>query len=125
MMDLFYQGGALFMGILTLIFTTSLVLSVVYGSAVFKGKLTASMGGLAKLSLIREVGIFGLMVGIFGQLIGLYDAFLAIQEMGQVSPAMLAGGLKVSMITTLYGFFIALISLLIYMLLKSRMTKLS
>lgn len=122
-MNLFYQGGPLFMGILTLIFLVSLSLSVYFGRKVFRGELTSNAAGIARISLIKEVGIFGLMVGILGQLIGLYDAFLAIQEMGEVSPAMLAGGIRVSMITTLYGFVIGLDSVLVYLLLKSKLAK--
>ena len=66
---------------------------------------------LRKLSYGKSIGLFALVTGILGQLIGLYSAFSAIERIGDVSPAMLYGGFKVSMITTLFGIIIYLISL--------------
>lgn len=71
------------------------------------------------VSIIKSIGLLALITGILGQLIGLFSAFEAIQQMGSVSPAMLAGGLKVSMITTMYGLVIYMITLVITMLIKS------
>ena len=69
------------------------------------------------------MGIFAAVFGIFGQCIGLFQAFMAIEAAGDISPAMIFGGLKVSMITTLYGIFIFLISFLIWFLLKLNVNK--
>lgn len=71
---------------------------------------------LRKLKYGRSIGLFALIVGILGQLIGFYSAFSAIEEMGNVSPAMMFGGIKVSMITTIYGILIYLLSLLLWFL---------
>lgn len=94
MIDLFYMGGPLFMGILTLILIGTLV-------AAFMGK-----------AVVKELGQLALAFGFFGQLLGLYGAFEGIESMGGVSQAMLAGGLKVSSITALYGLFIYLVSVI-------------
>ena len=67
-----------------------------------------------RLKHIKTIGTFALVFGIVGQLLGLYQAFGAIEEMGGVSPALLMGGLKVSMITTFYGITIFLISLILW-----------
>jgi biopolymer transport protein ExbB/TolQ len=58
-----------------------------------------------------------MITGILGQLIGLMTAFSAIEKASDISPAIVAGGLKVSMITTLYGIFIYMLSILIWFLL--------
>ena len=58
-----------------------------------------------------------MITGILGQLIGLTEAFKAIEAAMDISPAIMAGGLKVSMITTLYGIIINLLSILIWFLL--------
>ena len=55
--------------------------------------------------------------GILGQLIGLYSAFSAIERAMDISPAIMMGGLKVSMITTLYGILIYLTAILIWFVL--------
>ncbi len=107
MMDLFYMGGPLFMGILSLILLVVVGLMLVFGGSMLKGKLLPD----AQINLVKSVGLFALIVGLLGQLIGLFSAFQAI-ELGavNVSPALLAGGFKVSMITTIYGVLIYVFS---------------
>ena len=114
MIDLFYAGGPLFMGILTIILIAA-VASAVY--IFVQGR--SENAKVPSVNLVKEIGIFGLVVGIFGQFIGLYQAFDAIEQMGAVSPAILAGGLKVSAITTLYGMIIFVIAWLMYFGLKA------
>ena len=70
----------------------------------------------AKLKHIKTIGSFAFIFGILGQLIGLYQVFGVIQEIGDVAPALLMAGLKVSMIATFYGFFIYMLSLLIWII---------
>ncbi|XOV93198.1 MAG: MotA/TolQ/ExbB proton channel family protein [Bacteroidota bacterium] len=113
MFELFYMGGTLFMSILTIIFVAMIAITVINGIPVIKGEIESSEGR-AKISYIKSVGQFALVIGILGQLIGLTDAFRAIEAAGDVSPSLVYGGLKVSMITTLYGFTIYVISYLIW-----------
>lgn len=113
MIDLFYAGDPLFMGMLTLILFVNLIMSTMHFLAIQKGQLSTEEIRV-KLKTIKSVGLFGLMMGIMTQLIGLQGMFSAIQEIGEVSPALLAGGLKVSMIATEYGVVIFLISYLIW-----------
>lgn len=113
MFDLFYAGGPLFMGILTIILI-ALIATAVYSFI----RIKRDGSGPQSVSLVKEIGIFGFVFGIFGQFLGLYQAFTAIEAAGDVSPALLAGGLKVSMITTLYGMIIFVIAWLLYFGLK-------
>lgn len=99
MMNLFYEGGPLFMSILTF-----LLLAVLW---------TAWKGGP-----VKELGLLALAVGILGQLIGLYQAFSVLEgfEEAMGEPAgegLIAGGLKVSLTTTLYGLLIYILSLVL------------
>lgn len=97
------MGGMLFMSILSILLLVVFILS---GRYMMKAdKLPGD------ISLIRSVGLFAAIFGVLGQLIGLFSAFQAIEQMGSVSPAMLAGGLKVSSITTIYGLIIYLVAL--------------
>nr|WP_321406033.1 MotA/TolQ/ExbB proton channel family protein [uncultured Carboxylicivirga sp.] len=111
MKDLFFMGGPLFMSILTLLFI-GMIAWFVYHFIV--ANFTDKEKVLRYMKYGKSIGLFALITGILGQLIGFYDAFSAIEKMGEVSPAMVFGGIKVSMITTLYGFIIYLISLLIW-----------
>ena len=99
MIDLFMMGGPLFMGILTVVFLLMIVAAV-------------------RNSGEKELGLLALAVGFLGQLIGLFGAFEGIEQMGGVSQAMLAGGLKVSSITSIYGLLIYTVGLLIQIVKK-------
>lgn len=114
MIELFYMGGPLFMGILTLIFICMICVSVINGLPVLRGGMEDLEMAVRKIAYIKSVGLFALVMGILGQLIGLYSAFQAIETAGDISPALVAGGFRVSMITTLYGFVIYACSLLIW-----------
>lgn len=102
------------MGILTIILVAALALGVIHAIRISTGRATDPDQYRQQLAYIKSIGLFALIVGILGQLIGLYQAFDAIQQMGNVSPSMLAGGLKVSMISALYGFVIFIIAYLIW-----------
>ncbi|HEY5692583.1 MAG TPA: MotA/TolQ/ExbB proton channel family protein [Cyclobacteriaceae bacterium] len=113
MIELYFMGGPLFMGILTLILIAMLAVAVINGLPVIKNTEKSERDRI-KIAYVKSVGLFGLIVGVLAQLIGLYQAFMGIEAMGSVSSAMLAGGLKVSMITTLYGLLIYVLSYLIW-----------
>ena len=69
---------------------------------------------------VLQIGQFALFTGILGQCIGLFSAFDAFEEMGEVSQAMLAWGLKVSMISTLYGMAITAMAVIFWFFLNQR-----
>ena len=69
---------------------------------------------------VKEIGIGALVAGIFATMLGLQQVLQAIQMMGDISPAVLCGGLKVTMITTFYGLIVYFISLIIRVIQKPR-----
>lgn len=115
MTDLFNQGGPLFMGILTLLLLVVLAMAVYRFIQINRGDVEHETSFRYRLGDIKSVGLFSLVFGIFTQLLGLYQAFSAIEMAGGVSPGILMGGLKVSMISTMYGMIIFLISYLLWM----------
>ena len=62
------------------------------------------------ISLISSVGLFTLVWGILGQTFGLIKAFDAVQVAGDISIGIVAGGIKISLLTTLFGLFTFLIA---------------
>lgn len=114
MSDLFYQGGSLFMGLLTLLLLIILCLATVAFTKLLKGKETATEQLSPLLTYIKSVGIFALVTGILGQLIGLYSASKLIESSEMVTPDMLAFGFRVSSISTLYGLIVFLFAYLIW-----------
>lgn len=117
MKDLFHMGGPLFMGILTILFVLMLAYSVISTISIINKGGDDPVKVRSRLPHIKAIGLFALITGILGQLIGLYDAFAAIERAMDISPPIMAGGLKVSMITTMYGMVIYLISILIWVVL--------
>lgn len=55
------------------------------------------------IRLTSDASILGLVIGFLGSTIGLISAFDAIESIGNISPNMMAGGLKVSFLTTVFG----------------------
>ena len=111
------MGGSLFMGILTILLVIILAVSAYFALTIVGGKADSKKNFSHQLTYLKSLGLFTMITGILGQLIGLTEAFKAIEAAMDISPAILAGGLKVSMITTLYGILINLLSILIWFLL--------
>ncbi len=53
-------------------------------------------------------------LGFLGTVIGMVEAFDKIQQVGDISPTVVAGGMKVALITTIGGLIVALILQLFY-----------
>lgn len=123
MFELFYWGGPVMMSLLTFLLLTVLVVSFVNGVPLFKEPQPLIEHATRKIAYIKSVGLFALVTGIFGQLLGLYGAFGAFAEAGSVSPTILSSGLRISMITTVYGFIIYILSYLIWMGLSLKLKK--
>ncbi|MBP3355807.1 MAG: MotA/TolQ/ExbB proton channel family protein [Rikenellaceae bacterium] len=54
------------------------------------------------------------MLGFMGTVVGMIGAFDAIQAAGDISPTLVAGGIKVALLTTLAGLIVAVILQLFY-----------
>ena len=70
-------------------------------------------------SLIIFTGSFAFLLGLLGQTIGIYQAMDVIQQIGDVSPALIAGGIKVSLLAPLYGFVLFLVSGIIWFVFRN------
>lgn len=100
-MNFLNEGGAFFMYPLALILIIVLIL---LSKAFIKGATTKT------LSIISSLGVFSIVWGFLGQILGLMFAFDIIQAAGDVSPSVLAGGLKISFMAPFFGMAIFLIS---------------
>ncbi|WP_075590222.1 MotA/TolQ/ExbB proton channel family protein [Labilibacter marinus] len=112
MIELFYKGGPLFMGILSILFI-SMVVWMIFHLTQSSSSENNKEQTLRNFNYGRSIGLLALIIGILGQLIGFYSA-LSAMELHDVSPTMVVAGIKVSMITTLYGMLIYIISLLLW-----------
>jgi biopolymer transport protein ExbB len=90
---------------------------IAYGS-VEMGKLER---GMVWISLFISLAP---MLGFMGTVIGMISAFDAIAEAGDVSPSLVAGGIKVALLTTVAGLIVAVILQLFYNYLVSKIDSL-
>lgn len=77
--------------------------------------------GLTWISLFISIAP---MLGFLGTVIGMIQAFDAIQQMGEISPTAVAGGIKVALITTVGGLVVAVILQLFYNYILSKIDNL-
>ena len=64
------------------------------------------------------------MLGFMGTVVGMVDAFDQIQAAGDISPTLVAGGIKVALLTTLMGLIAAVILQLFYNYIVSKIDSL-
>lgn len=113
MPNIFNDGGPLFM------YVTLLLLIGVLGLFImsFMSKTETSRS----ISLISSVSLFALVWGFLSQLVGLIGAFDSIESYDNISPEILAGGIKVSILSPAFGmvvFLIARVAIIILQLKK-------
>jgi len=67
--------------------------------------------GLVWISLFIAIAP---MLGFMGTVIGMIQAFDRIEAVGDLSPAVVAGGIKVALLTTVFGLIVAIILQIFY-----------
>lgn len=76
---------------------------------------SVQMGQLEKgISWISLFIALAPMLGFMGTVIGMIGAFDAIEAAGDISPSLVAGGIKVALLTTVFGLIVAMILQIFY-----------
>lgn len=96
------EGGPLFM-------YTTLTLLIVIIALLIRGYVKPATRKKT-ITLVSSVSLFVLVWGFLGQMIGLIGAFDAIEAAGDVAPSILAGGLKIAILSPLFGMIVFLIA---------------
>ena len=102
MFNLFVQGGVPWMTFMTLILV-----------ALFLAAWKAP-------AWVEEIGKFAAVFGIFATLVGFMQAAVDVAAAGSISQRIVWSGLRVAVITTVYGLIIYMISLIIRIVQKPR-----
>jgi len=120
MKELFFMGGPQFMSALTILLVITTAWFIYHFIISYKSEKINKEKLLRMFSYGKSIGLFALVTGISGQMIGLYNMFLSIEEVSEkgneIMPSLVFGGIKVTMITTFYGIFIYLFSLVLWFL---------
>ncbi|WP_299209918.1 MotA/TolQ/ExbB proton channel family protein [uncultured Dokdonia sp.] len=115
LVDRIQEGGPVFMVPLVILIITIIVLFVI--------ALLGKKNILHTNQLIGHLSLFAMMWGFLGSTIGLIAAFDAIESVDSISQPMFAGGLKVALLTTVFGFVTFLIGRLAMLILTIKSQK--
>ncbi len=83
-------------------------------------KAVVSYGGVQMGLLEKNISWLSLfialapMLGFMGTVIGMIGAFDSIEAAGDISPSVVAGGIKVALLTTVFGLVVAIILQILY-----------
>ena len=114
LIQLFFEGGALFMSLI-LIF---LLVVTFHTIAAF---MQPDPNRNATLRKIQTSGTIALALGAGGTLIGLISALEFISQAGSAAPSIMAGGLRVSLLSSVFGlltFALSRLAVLVILTLK-------
>lgn len=82
--------------------------SIVSYGGVMTGRLEKGLSWIALFIALAP------MLGFMGTVIGMISAFDNIEAMGDISPTIVAGGIKVALLTTVFGLIVAIILQIFY-----------
>ena len=71
-----------------------------------------------KQKIVKALGQLAFIVGLLSTVLGLYSAFSVIEQVGNASPSIVTGGIKVAFISLIYGLIIFMISLVLDVIIK-------
>ena len=114
LLDRFLEGGALFMSLILICLLMSIFFTV---KSILKIKTDKEVSKKI-LKHISDSGTLGLALGVMGAFLGLISAFDVLEASGAAEPAIIAGGLKVALLSPLFGLFTFSVSKLAILILR-------
>ncbi|MDG2225912.1 MAG: MotA/TolQ/ExbB proton channel family protein [Schleiferiaceae bacterium] len=110
----FLEGGALFMSLILICLLISIYFTV---KSLLNIKTNIEISK-KMLKHISDSGTLGLALGVMGAFIGLITAFDVLEATGEADPSIIAGGLKVALLSPLFGLFTFSVSKLAILILR-------
>lgn len=92
--------------------------SIVSYGGVSMGRLEKNLGWIAFVIAVAP------MLGFLGTVVGMVQAFDDIEAAGDISPTVVAGGMKVALLTTVFGLIVAIIIQTFYNYLSAKVESL-
>lgn len=113
--ELHVQGGVDHMAPLSITFVVNIAVMIYCVSMVIRKKQINPFW----LEAIKQIGGLAAALGAYGTLVGLFQAFNSLEGSKEVIPfPVISGGMKVALITVLYGLIIYCVSLVAYIVLR-------
>ena len=110
----FMEGGALFMSLVLICLLISIYFTI---KSILNIKTNIEISK-KMLKHISDSGTLGLALGVTGAFIGLITAFDVLEATGEANPSIIAGGLKVALLSPLFGLFTFSVSKLAILILR-------
>ena len=110
----FLEGGALFMSLILICLLMSIFFTV---KSILKIKTDKEVSKKI-LKHISDSGTLGLALGVMGAFLGLISAFDVLEASGAAEPAIIAGGIKVALLSPLFGLLTFSVSKLAILILR-------
>ena len=114
LLDRFLEGGALFMSLILICLLMSIFFTV---KSILKIKTDKEVSKKI-LKHISDSGTLGLALGVMGAFLGLISAFDVLEASGAAEPAIIAGGVKVALLSPLFGLLTFSVSKLAILILR-------
>ena len=115
----FIEGGPFFMTLHYISWILVIVLSIRFMKS-FRSK-NRDYKKLDKFnSTILFIGGFGLLFALFYRTMGMYSAFSVLEATSDISPTLVASGLKESLIAPLYSLFLFLVTSIIWFINRTK-----
>ena len=106
LLNRFFEGGALFMSLILI----CLLLTIYFMTKGFYRIKTNPELSKKMLTLINDSGVLGLSLGFLSAFLGLIGAFDVLEATGDANPSLIAGGLKIALLSPIFGIFTFIIS---------------
>ena len=110
----FMEGGALCMSLVLICLLISIYFTV---KSLLNIKTNIEISK-KMLKHISDSGTLGLALGVMGAFLGLITAFDVLEASGAAEPSIVAGGLKVALLSPLFGLFTFSVSKLAILILR-------
>jgi hypothetical protein len=110
----FLEGGALFMSLILI----CLLISIYF---IVKSTLNIKTNNDISKKMLKHIndsGILAMILGFLGAFLGLLSAFDILEATGQAAPSIIAGGLKIALLSPIFGLFTFAISRLAILFLR-------
>ncbi len=115
LLDLHTTGGTIWMTPLSLFLAINVSLLIYVIIARVQNKTLSTRW----VEAIKQVGLLAAVWGAFSTIIGFFQAFGALEEIKEMLPfQVIMGGMKVALITVLYGLLIYCLSLVAFIILQ-------
>jgi hypothetical protein len=120
-----YIAGGPYMHLLALLALVVLVLSIRRTIDLFARRERDPERLALGVDAILFWGCIAAVLGFLGQFTGMYLSLRVIRRAGLIDPALVAEGIAVSLVTTVFGLIILIVSALLWFALRCRLSRIA